>query len=272
VAADLEGLLDDLTDETTDLDAMVTGVMVSVPPDEAWSSPTPAVGWTVRDQISHLWFFDREARRALEDPEGFSADLASISADPASYMAGHLAAGRDLGDGLLGEFTTERLRLIDVLRSTDPSRRIPWYGPPMSPMSFATARLMETWAHGQDIADAWQVRRTPTDRLRHICHLGVRTRDFSYAIRGEVPPERPVAVVLRAPSGAEWAFGPADSADRVEGPALDFCLVVTQRRHLGDVDLRVTGAAEDWLVKAQAFAGAPSLTDESRRGLAAGPT
>jgi uncharacterized protein (TIGR03084 family) len=137
----------------------------------------------------------------------------------------------------------------------------------MSPMSFATARLMETWAHGQDIADAWRIRRIPTDRLRHICHLGVRTRGFSYAVRGEPAPEGPVTVVLRAPSGAEWAFGPVDGVDRVEGPALDFCLVVTQRRHLADVDLRVTGSAEDWLAKAQAFAGAPTSTDESRRGL-----
>jgi uncharacterized protein (TIGR03084 family) len=267
VAADLERLLDDLADETTDLSVMVSGA-----PTQAWSSPTPAAGWTVHDQLSHLWFFDREARRAVEDPAGFSAGLAAIAADPAGYMGRHLDAGRGLGDDLLREFHAERGRLIEVLRSTDPTTRIPWYGPPMSPMSFATARLMETWAHGQDIADAWQVRRTPTDRLRHICHLGVRTRGFSYAIRGEPSPESAATVVLRAPSGDEWSFGPADGVDRVEGPALDFCLVVTQRRHLADVDLRVTGAAEDWLVKAQAFAGAPSLTDESRRGLAAEPT
>ncbi len=231
-------LLDDLAAETTDLNTMISGAA-----SEAWSSLTPAAGWTVRDQVSHLWFFDREARRAVEDPDGFTAGLAAIAADPTGYMGRHLAAGRGLGDALLDEFTTERSRLIEMLRRTDASRRIRWYGPPMAPTSFATARLMETWAHGQDIADAWGVRRTPTDRLRHICHLGVRTRGFSYLVRGETPPTAPVAVVLRAPSGGEWAFGPADSVDRVEGPALDFCLVVTQRRHLADVDLRVTGSA-----------------------------
>ena len=30
----------------------------------------------------------------------------------------------------------------------------PWYGPSMSARSFVTARLMETWAHGMDVADA----------------------------------------------------------------------------------------------------------------------
>jgi uncharacterized protein (TIGR03084 family) len=258
VAADIEALIDDLAAETDDLTRMLAD----------WSAPTPAEGWSVGDQVGHLWFFDREATRALADPDGFLADLEAIAADIDGYQARHLDEGRALGSGLLAAFGTQRALMTDALRAVDPSTRVPWYGPPMSPMTFATARLMETWAHGQDVADALAVRRTPTDRLRHICRLGVRTREFSYAIRGEQAPEVPIAVVLDAPSGEVWSWGDATAADRVTGSAEDFCLAVTQRRHLADVGLTVTGeAANGWMARAQAFAGMPTVTDDARRGL-----
>jgi uncharacterized protein (TIGR03084 family) len=261
VAADLEALLDDVVAESADLTDMLAD---SAP--VAWSTPTPAHGWDIGDQVGHLWFFDREARRALEEPEDFVAGLDAIVRDYDGYMAAHLEAGRALGDRRLEEFDAERAQLLAALRAVDPATRVPWYGPPMSPASFATARLMETWAHGQDVADALGVRRTPTDRLRHICHLGVRTRGFSYAIRGEAPPVEPVTVLLDAPSGGVWTWGDPVADDLVAGPAADFCLVVTQRRHLEDAGLRVTGtAAAEWMARAQAFAGAPTVTDESRR-------
>jgi uncharacterized protein (TIGR03084 family) len=261
VAADLGALLDDVVAESADL----TGILADVPA-AGWSTPTPADGWTIADQVGHLWFFDREARRALDDPDGFVAGLDEIARDPAGYLAHQLDAGRALGDGLLEAFGTARWSLVETLRGVDPATRVPWYGPPMSPASFATARLMETWAHGQDVADALGVRRTPTDRLRHVCHLGVRTRDFSYAIRGEASPQTAVAVVLDAPSGDVWSWGDPGADDRVAGSAEDFCLVVTQRRHLEDVGLRVTGtAAAGWMARAQAFAGAPTRTADTRR-------
>jgi uncharacterized protein (TIGR03084 family) len=261
VAADLDSLLDDLAAESADLTGMLAGAS-----PQLWATPTPAAGWTVGDQVGHLWFFDRESLRALEDPDGFVAGLDAIAADLDGYMADAAASGRALGGQALEEFGTLRARLVESLRATGPATRVPWYGPPMSPASFATARLMETWAHGQDVADALGVRRTPTARLRHICHLGVRTRGFSYLVRGETPPESDVVVALSAPSGDVWSWGDPAAKQRVEGPAEDFCLVVTQRRHLADVDLRVTGdAAQDWMAKAQAFAGAPTATDDSRR-------
>jgi hypothetical protein len=44
----------------------------------------------------------------------------------------------------------------------------------------------------------------------------------------------------------------------VTGPALDFCLLVTQRRHRDDLALETTGDdAAHWLTIAQAFAGPP---------------
>jgi uncharacterized protein (TIGR03084 family) len=120
---------------------------------------------------------------------------------------------------------------------------------------------METWAHGQDVVDALGADRPPTDRLRHVAHIGFVALRFSLAINVHPPNDTPVAVVLEGPSGDVWTWGPGEDAsvaDRVEGTALDFCLVVTQRRHRDDTDLRVSGpAALEWMQVAQAFAGGP---------------
>jgi uncharacterized protein (TIGR03084 family) len=128
----------------------------------------------------------------------------------------------------------------------------------MSARSAVTARIMETWAHGQDIADTFGVLRRPTDRLRHIAHLGVSTIGFTFRLHDRPAPDVPIRVELRAPSGIRWTWGDEDAADRVEGSALDFCLTVTQRRHVGDTALSVHGrVAREWIGIAQAFAGAP---------------
>ena len=117
---------------------------------------------------------------------------------------------------------------------------------------------METWAHGQDVADALGVTREPSARLRHVAHIGVGARAFSYAANSRELPDAPIRVELTAPDGDLWAWGPEDAADRVTGPALDFCFRVTRRRHRADLALQATGAdAEQWLDVAQAFAGPP---------------
>jgi uncharacterized protein (TIGR03084 family) len=257
---DMTALLDDLAAEHADLDALCTGADLSL--------TTPAAGWTVGDTIAHLWFFDREATTALVDAEAFAAILKDAIENPDGYMAGTLGEGRVLGDELPAVWRQTRAELLAALRAADPASKVPWFGPPMSPASFATARLMEYWAHGQDVADAVGKERKPTDRLRHICHLGVRTRGFSYAVRGRTAPDADVFVSLTGPSGDTWTWGDESAGDRIEGSALDFCLVVTQRRHPDDTDLTITGdAATEWMSIAQAFAGGPTLTDESRHAL-----
>lgn len=220
--------------------------------------PTPAEGWDARDTVSHLAGTDVEATRALTDPAGFVAGLERLG-EVADLLAGQLSSRRGLSrTELLDQWQRGFTLLIEAFTSVAPGTRIPWYGPPMSPASFATARLMEYWAHGQDVADALHLVRRPTARLRHICHLGVITRGFAYVNRGLVPPVTPMAAALTAPDGTTWSFGDADSPDRVEGSAVDFCLLVTQRRHRADTSLTVTGpAADEWLDLAQCFAGPP---------------
>jgi uncharacterized protein (TIGR03084 family) len=263
MAADLGGILDDLQAETDEL----VGIVEAAGPS-AFDRATPAAGWSVGDTIGHLWYFDREGRRALDAPADFAGRVAEIMADPAGFEAEHLAEIRRLGESLMPAWTEERRLVIESLRTVDPATKVPWYGPPMSTMSFGTARLMETWAHGQDVADGLGVTRTPTDRLKHIAHLGVRTRGFSYVVKGREAPDVPVFVALTAPSGEVWTWGESSADNVVGGPALDFCQLVTQRRVLDDLALEVHGdAATEWMSIAQAFAGGGTTTDDSRRGL-----
>lgn len=249
------GLLTDLAAETAEVDSLLAGL-----PDAAWELPTPAVGWAIRDQVSHLAYFDQAATLAATRPEEFRDQAARAMVHGPGFA--DMIAGqhrRDDPAALLGWFRAARATLLTTFGELDPSTRVPWYGPPMSVASSATARLMETWAHGQDIADTLGIRREPAMRLRHIAHLGVRTLGFSFVVRGLEVPARPVRVELTAPDGSRWHWGPAQAPDLVTGPAEDFCLVVTQRRNLADTRLRVTGpAATQWMSVAQAFAGPPT--------------
>ncbi|MCU1589026.1 MAG: uncharacterized protein JWP11_282 [Frankiales bacterium] len=222
------------------------------------STATPADGWDVRDSISHLAGTDVEATLSMTDPDAFVGKLPQVGADIDGFLTRQITDRRGLARG---EFVEQWQAGFDALlaafEKVDPSAKLPWYGPPMSPASFATARLMEYWAHGQDIADGLGVTRTPTARLRHICHIGYRTRGFSYVNRGLTPPADDVRLELTAPDGTTWTYGGEGSSDRVTGSALDFCLLVTQRRHRAEVDLTATGGAEEWLAIAQAYAGPP---------------
>lgn len=256
----MTALLADLRAEHDDLDRIVTGADLSL--------TTPAAGWSVGDTVGHLWFFDREATKALVDPDGFAEDLQAAMSDPAAFVGQTQDEPRALGAELPAVWRETRSDLLAALAKADPAGKVPWYGPPMSPASFASARLMEYWAHGQDIADALGARREPSARLRHICHLGVRTRGFSYAVRGMQVPAGEVFVSLQAPDGSAWTWGNPSSPDRVEGSALEFCLVVTQRRVPADTALTLCGPlANEWMSIAQAFAGPPTTTDPARHGL-----
>ncbi|MGD9991597.1 TIGR03084 family metal-binding protein [Pseudonocardia sp.] len=245
----MDALADDVAAETAVLREILVGLR-----EDDWRRDTPAAGWTIADQVSHLAHFDATAVKSAVDPDGFRADVDnSPPIDPDAVALQY----RDLtGAEMLRWFDGERERLLDTFRGLDPGMRVPWYGPPMSAASSLTARLMETWAHTQDIADTVGVTRAPSARLRHVAHIGIGARIYSYAVNGVAQPEAPIRVELAAPDGSTWTWGPEDAADRVTGPALDFCLAVTQRRHRDDTALEITGpVANEWMSFAQAFAG-----------------
>ncbi len=249
-------IVSDLRAEQDSLDDLVSTIE-----KDAWSTPTPAEGWDVRDQIGHLTFFDERATEAIADPEAFLAGIEAAAKDTEQYMASHLdLARRSHPDQVLSRWREGRSTMLDALGALDPSARLVWYGPPMSARSFATARLMETWAHGQDIVDCLWISRVPTDRLRHIAFLGVKTLGWSFTVNGLAVPTEVVHLDLEAPSGDRWVWNdePTQNTVRntISGDAEDFCLVVTQRRHISDTGLEVTGpVARQWMSIAQAFAG-----------------
>lgn len=255
----------DLIAEQEALDAIVTALS-----DDQWACPTASPRWSVADQIGHLAFFDRSAAMAITDPEGFAAHLTELlGAMSAADGHGDTDDTDDPGDrATLGEFRamrtdelltawrTHRAALAEAAATLADDDRVPWYGPSMGAKSFLTARLMETWAHGQDIVDAVGATRPATDRLRHIAQLGFITRGWSYANRRREVPAGTIRVELVGPGGDTWRFGPDDADELVQGDALDFCLVVTQRRHRADTALVAGELGREWLDIAQAFAGA----------------
>lgn len=259
--ADIAGLFDDLVAEGDALDAVVSGL-----DDAVWRTPTPAAGWTVAHQIAHLAWTDAMAQLAATDVADFSAAVRAAVAEPDGFTDRAAERGVALPTAqLLAEWRQGRSRLVTALRDVPNGTKLPWFGPPMGAASMATARIMETWAHGQDVVDALGVTREPTARLRHVAHIGVRTIGFAFAVHGLDAPAVPFRVELTGPDGDEWTWGPEDSPDRVAGPALDFCLLVTQRRHPDDLHLTVTGAtALEWVPIAQAFAGPPGAGRKPR--------
>ncbi len=246
----LPALLDDLRAEHEDLQSYVRSADLAL--------AVPAEPWDVRDTVSHLLVGDQKALLAATDPAAFEAELPQVLADPVGFIDAWLLVGRGLGEEELFSLWRKGFdAMVEAFAVAPPGTKLPWYGPPMSPASFATARLMEYWAHGQDVVDALGVHRPPTARLKHICHLGVRTRGFSYSVRGLPVPEGKVRVTLAAPDGSTWEWGSGD--DAVLGTAEDFCLRVTQRRHRADTGLVATGPlADSWLDVAQCFAGLPT--------------
>jgi uncharacterized protein (TIGR03084 family) len=257
----LPDLLADLEDEFADLRRLVAPLGADAP---EWDRATPAEGWAVRDQISHLAFFDDAGRMAMVEPEVFAKAVELAMAKTGDLMEEHLVKGRAMdGHELLAWWDEAHRGMVEAFADADPAARVPWYGPPMGVLSFISARLMEIWAHGQDVADALGRSRQPSPRLRHVAHLGVRARPFSYLVRGRDAPPGRIDVLLTAPSGEPWQWQigtPEDGgpASVVRGPALDFCLVVTQRRNLADTALEVEGdSAREWMSVAQAFAGPP---------------
>lgn len=251
----LEAVVADLAGETDSLKDMLARLVAA-----DWTAPTPAAGWTIRDQVTHLAFFDDATVLALTDPAGFVAQRSELLALGERFPDAIADRYRTLSGGqCLAWFVRSRAAVLDAYRGADPGVRLPWYGPDMGAASSATGRLMETWAHGQDVADAIGGVRAPTRRLRQIAELGVRTAAFSFELRRLAAPTTPVRVELDAPDGDRWTWGPDQATDLVRGSALDFCLVVTQRRHAADTALQITGpVATKWMSIAQAFAGAAS--------------
>lgn len=250
---DLSGIdrdlaLPDLVAAGEELDALV-----SAQPD--WSKPTPAVGWTIAHQIAHLATTDANVLIAIRTPEAFDAVLKQAEAAGSEYADLDAAAGAAKPRSeLLEQWRAGRTEVAEALRDIPLNHAFPWYGSELTAALMLPLRLMETWAHGQDIFDTLGVSRRPTGALQHVASLGVVGRAMSfYAARLPVPAE-PFRVELVGPDGQTWIWGPENAPQRVQGSALDFCLRVTHRRTRAETDLTAIGDdAQKWFDIARVF-------------------
>lgn len=229
--------------------------------DADFATPTQFKGWTLTNVLEHLHMWNWAAHESHADEENFAAWLKSEL--PKVMKTGMRAYEAEWNGGVAGRALLEKWHdfytaMAEDMAKLDPKKRLKWAGPDMSARSSISARLMETWAHGQEVYDHLGVVRQNKDHIKSIAVLGINTFGWTYATRGETPPgERPY-VRLTAPSGAIWEFGEPSDAERIDGKAEEFCQTVTQTRNIADTDLQVTGAvATDWMSKAQCFAGGP---------------
>lgn len=253
----MEKICSDLVQEYEALDDVAAALG-----QEDWDRCTPFFGWTLFDQILHIAFFDHEALLALEAPDRFRKRAQKIlgfirSGEPWPQWT-RAMSGLERPAGLLPFWRNARTRLTERLAQVLPETRLPWYGPDMGVRSLASSRLMETWAHGQDIYDTLKRKRKNQARLYHVAHLGVTTFNWSFTIRGRKPPLHAPHVLLRGPDNQLWEWKKPGSQGQVRGSGEEFCLVVTQRRNLADTGLQWQGnRVKEWLSMAQAFAGIP---------------
>ena len=225
-----------------------------------WFLKTPFFQWTIFDQIAHIAFFDHEALLAIENPNKFmerAKGVMSVIISGKSWRKyTNALLGADDPAELMNLWRNIRNRLLSRLSSISPEDRVLWYGPDMSVRSFATARLMETWAHSQDVFDSLKIKRVNGTELFHVAHIGVTTFTWSFLIRKIDAPIIKPRIELTGPSDEQWRWGEPDATERVWGSAKDFCLVATQRRNVKDTDLKWKGNnVAKWLTIAQAFAG-----------------
>lgn len=258
----MKELAGDLHDEGDELNSLL--LILS---DADWKRQTPFKNWTPDYVIQHLYMGDWMNILSLTDPDEFTkiSEQRNAAREAGERTMGLESIDRDVGHGaeLLAHWHQQLHQLCDLFAADEARRRIKWVGPDMSVRSAATARLMETWAHGQDIYDLLQRLRIPNDRIHNIATLGVNTYRWTFQNRGEQLPGPAPYVRLTAPSGVIWTWNEPDESNLVEGQAVDFCHVVTQGRNIAEVNLQVVGeTVTRWMAIAQCFAGVPRTPPE----------
>ena len=243
---------EDLAADADEVEAMVAELS-----EAEWATDTPSPGWTVKHQIAHLTFVFQLAALAATDPAAFAAQTAAAKTDFQGAVDAALAQYvKPPTDALLAKWREVRETAVKALIAVDPSATVPWLVNPLPPAVLAAAGMLELFGHGQDVADALGRTRVRTDRIGHLAWFGVRTRDFGYLAHGLTPPAEEFRFELTGPSGVVWTFGPAEATQRVSGPAVDFALLVSRRRHRDDLAVSAEGEEADrWLDIAQAYRG-----------------
>jgi uncharacterized protein (TIGR03084 family) len=224
--------------------------------EEQWDLSSPAEGWTLKDSVSHIAHIDEVSVSVLQ---GDNTPLEEAAGIESRLNNAGLKKGQTMKPAeVLSWWRGIRAVMLEELLKCDPKKRLPWFALPMGARAFATARLMETWAHGLDCYDTLGAEPEDTDRLRHIALLAYMVRPFAYQINGLKVPETPLRLELRLPSGSPWSQGPEDAKDIIRGQAGEFCRVAVRRRHWQDTSLYIEGdEARRFIEIVQTYAGSP---------------
>ncbi|MDQ2707581.1 MAG: maleylpyruvate isomerase family mycothiol-dependent enzyme [Actinomycetota bacterium] len=246
-------LLADLLNERARLLELLCAV-----PEADWRTRPSTGGWTVADHVIQLALLDEAACLAVTAPQRFATHARARLGGGPSAPGDVDAPGSRPAPSLLRWLGRTQCALVNAYRTLDSDHRLPWYGTELDAGTALAARLTETWAHGWDLAEALGAGWPATDRLWHVADLGFRTLGASFELLGRPVPTVPVRIALTAPGGALWTWGREHARDEVTGAAEDLCLVLTGRRDIAEVPLRVTGAVVgEWLAIGRAYPGAP---------------
>jgi uncharacterized protein (TIGR03084 family) len=212
-------VLTDLATEYSRLDGIFAALST-----EQWGAPSGAPGWTVRDVVAHLAISEAGVATTLTSPSDVWTTRSGLLDDSVDRQ---VREDESSPDDVLARWRVATESSLTALRAADPTVRVRWAAAPLRPLTLATTRLAEHWAHGLDVCVPLGIAFPDTDRLRHIAWLGHAT--LPYALRGAGVEPFPVHCQLTAPSGARWNFGPADAAAVITGSAGLFCRVGARR-------------------------------------------
>jgi len=245
----MEEAVGELGDEQASLEAVLRPL-----PAESWRLPTPAAGWDVRDEVSHLADTEEIAHDTASGGPRQLNEEAMTFPSPEAFTESGCEKGRRLTPAeVLEWWTTGAARTREAMLSLDPKSRVPW-GLGMSARTLATARLMETWAHGLDIRAAVGEPPNETVRLRSIAWLIVQALPYAFRVAKREQPPGALRVELDF-EGDRWVLGAADADNSISGAAGEFCRLGVQRLAPSEaISLRADGPlAEAALQVARAF-------------------
>jgi uncharacterized protein (TIGR03084 family) len=228
--------LRELDDEQAALDAILGSLS-----KEEFDLPTPAEGWTIRDQVSHLADVNEVAVDTMQDgPRSLNVDAGRFASAEAFTESG-CERGRAMNvDELLEWWRASVTKQREAFLALDPKQRVPW-GLGMAARTLVTARLMETWAHAGDIRRALDLPVELTPRLRSVAWLILNAIPYAMTVaQTPIPSDRTIRLELDA-NGEPWRIGPEDATDVIRGDALSFCLVGVQRLDAATSGLETDG-------------------------------
>jgi uncharacterized protein (TIGR03084 family) len=239
-------ILSDLVAEQQALDQFLQGIH-----ERDWKRKTSARGWTIMDTVNHLAYSETFGARAIVEGQAFIDAAAITDIDEWADRGVRQGKGKRYQE-VIEWWRNGRASVVDALSRMTTDDRVAWLVNDVGAKTFATLRLMETWAHGLDIKDAMADKIRPveegeddpladTPRLRHVAWLAHRMLPYAFRQAGEAFPESGIRVELMGPRYARWVYGPPEAPDVIKGVASEWCRVAVHRLDVAYTGLKAIG-------------------------------